>query len=114
MNNSVSSAPPARAASAPALSPNVALASGVGLSLLIALIAEYVAQFIPLIGAPIIAIAIGVVLTNLTGSARAGQGGCASRMSAATRCAAASSCSASRSICTTWSRPAPPRCRSWR
>jgi uncharacterized integral membrane protein (TIGR00698 family) len=70
MNDSVSSASPARAAPVPALSRNVALAGGVGLCLVIALIAEYVAQFIPLIGAPIIAIAIGVVLTNLAGSAR--------------------------------------------
>jgi len=73
MNDSVSTAPPARAA-VPALSPNVALAGGVGLCLLIALIAEYLAQFIPLIGAPIIAIAIGVVLTNLAGSARVAAG----------------------------------------
>jgi uncharacterized integral membrane protein (TIGR00698 family) len=70
MNDSVSSASSARAAAVPALSPNVALAGGVGLCLVIALIAEYVAQFIPLIGAPIIAIAFGVVLTNLAGQAR--------------------------------------------
>src|SRR5262249_39472016 len=78
MNDSVSSASPARAAAAPALSPNLALASGVGLCLLIALIAEYLAQFIPLIGAPIIAIAIGLVLTNLAGQAAVAKP-CASR-----------------------------------
>ena len=60
----------ARPASPIADNPSVALAAGVGLCLVIALVAEYAAQFVPLIGAPIIAIFIGVVLTNLVGSQR--------------------------------------------
>ena len=71
MNDSVQPSSPARSVPWPAdLSPSAALAAGVGLCLLIALVAEFLAQYTPLIGAPIIAIAIGVVLTNLTASVR--------------------------------------------
>ncbi len=75
MNDSAQSSSPAPsspARSAPLALDNrsVALAAGVGLCLLIAGVAEYAAQYAPLVGAPIIAIAIGVVLTNLAGSQR--------------------------------------------
>jgi len=68
MNDSVQPASPAPWAIA--LSPRARLAAGVGLCLLIAVVAWYAAQFVPLVGAPIIAILIGVLLTNLAGSAR--------------------------------------------
>jgi uncharacterized integral membrane protein (TIGR00698 family) len=71
MNDSAQPSSSVRSAPWPRdMSPPTALAAGAGLSLLIALVAEYGAQYTPLIGAPIIAIAIGVVLTNLTGSVR--------------------------------------------
>jgi uncharacterized integral membrane protein (TIGR00698 family) len=71
MNGSAQTSSPARSALLPAGSnPSVALAAGVGLCLAIAVVAEYAARFAPLVGAPIIAIVIGVVLTNLTGTLR--------------------------------------------
>ncbi len=46
------------------------LALGLGLSVVIAVIAEFAGSYVPVVGAPIIAIAIGVALTNLAGGAR--------------------------------------------
>jgi uncharacterized integral membrane protein (TIGR00698 family) len=46
------------------------LGLGLGLCLIIAVIAEVAGSYVPLVGAPIFAIAIGVTLTNLAGGAR--------------------------------------------
>ena len=52
MNDHAQSSSPARSALLPALdNRSVALAAGVGLCLVIALVAEYAAQFAPLVGA---------------------------------------------------------------
>jgi len=72
MNDSAPSSSPARSALLlGGDNPSVALAAGVGLCLAIAVVAEYAARFAPLVGAPVIAIIIGVALTNLSGSLRA-------------------------------------------
>lgn len=46
------------------------VAAAIGLCVAIALVAEVAARFAPVVGAPVIAILIGVVLTNAVGSAR--------------------------------------------
>lgn len=53
--------------SSPSLQPLLALGLGVALSCGIAVVAEGLARYAPLIGAPILAIALGVLLANLTG-----------------------------------------------
>ena len=56
--------------SSPPAPPLAALGLGIVLSCAIAVIAEVLARYAPLIGAPILAIALGVVLSNLTGRLR--------------------------------------------
>jgi uncharacterized integral membrane protein (TIGR00698 family) len=54
----------------PGLSRWVQLGLGLGLCIVIAVVAEFAGSYLPVVGAPIIAIAIGVALTNLAGGAR--------------------------------------------
>ncbi len=62
--------PPSRTMSTPARPRWVGLAAGVGFCLVIALVAMGLGQMAPLIGAPIIAILIGVAIANIAGTKR--------------------------------------------